>query len=387
MKKVHGPNTITTGLAMFSMFFGAGNVVFPLVIGQEAADKNFYAILGLLITAVGVPFIGLIGMTLFDGCSKRFFERIGKVPGFLVTLFIIGLIGPFGAAPRTITLSYSTLKLFMPTISLPVFSFLSCVFIYLLTFKRKNILDFLGDILTPILLLSLGIILIKGLLHSPEWPNADHEKLSIFFHGLVVGYQTMDLLAAFFFSSVVIFCLKKSLASEEKANYKLLTTLTLKASCIGASLLGIVYIGFSYVSALHSTSLAEIPPNELLPSLAILILGPYAAIIACIAVSLACLTTAIALSAVFAEYVHEDLTLKKIGYKTALTIALIITFCMSILDFTGIMAILTPILMLCYPALIVLSVLNICYKLYDYKPVKIPVLVTLILTFIGYWNT
>src|SRR5665647_1655937 len=93
---------IATGLAMFSMFFGAGNVVFPLALGQIAQDKNFFAILGMLVTAVGVPFAGLIAMTLFNGDYRKFFARMGAVPGFIVVAIIMGLIGPFGAIPRCI---------------------------------------------------------------------------------------------------------------------------------------------------------------------------------------------------------------------------------------------------------------------------------------------
>src|SRR5688572_6620310 len=115
-------NTIATGLAMFSMFFGAGNVVFPLAIGQYAQDKNIFAIIGLLITAVGVPFLGLISMTLFDGDYRRFFARMGKIPGFLSALVIMGLIGPFGALPRCIALSYSTVSTYIPGVSLSLFS-------------------------------------------------------------------------------------------------------------------------------------------------------------------------------------------------------------------------------------------------------------------------
>src|SRR5947209_4364111 len=120
-------NTWATGLAMFSMFFGAGNVVFPLALGQFAKDQNIYAILGLLITAVGVPFLGLLAMTLFNGNYTHFFERIGKVPGFLVALGIMGLIGPFGAIPRCIALSYSTIRMYMPDTSLVLFSLVSCI--------------------------------------------------------------------------------------------------------------------------------------------------------------------------------------------------------------------------------------------------------------------
>src|SRR5262245_48888774 len=100
----------STGLAMFSMFFGAGNIVFPLALGQFTQDKTFFGISGLLLTAVLVPLMGLIAMLLFEGDYRTFFQRIGKLPGFFLAVLILGLIGPFGAVPRCITMSFSTLS-------------------------------------------------------------------------------------------------------------------------------------------------------------------------------------------------------------------------------------------------------------------------------------
>jgi LIVCS family branched-chain amino acid:cation transporter len=377
-------NTIATGLAMFSMFFGAGNVVFPLALGQYAQDKNFFAILGLLITAVGVPFTGLIAMTLFNGNYKQFFERIGKIPGFLVSLAIMGLIGPFGAIPRCITLSYSTIKIYFPYISLELFSIISCLIIFFLTFRRTKILDVLGYYLTPILIGSLAIIIIKGFIASPPASTSDLTALDAFSTGFVEGYKTMDLMGAFFFSSVVLACLERDVNPSDGKSLSKLIFLTLKASAIGASLLAISYIGFSYAAAFNSLELVGVPQDELVGRIAILILGPYAGIVACIAVALACLTTAIALSAVFAEFVHKDISQNKINYNWSLIITLVVTFFVSTLNFTGIAHILHPILKLCYPALITLSILNIFYKLHHFKPVKIPVLIVFLLSLSGY---
>lgn len=377
-------STIATGLAMFSMFFGAGNVVFPLALGQIAQDKNFFAILGMLFTAVGVPFMGLIAMTLFDGNYKKFFERIGVVPGFLVALVIMGLIGPFGAIPRCIALSYSTTKAFLPGISLPIFSAISCIIIWLFTFRRNTIVDTLGYFLTPLLIGSLAIIIIKGLFSSPEIVVSDHENFTIFLKGLKDGYQTMDLPGAFFFSSVIVACLKSSLGPKEITHKSLLIT-TLKASAIGAFLLSITYIGFSYVSSYHSGSLNDVPSDELISMVAIHVLGPQAAIVACVAVALACLTTAIALSSVFAEFIHNDITMGKLNYIPSLIGTLVIAFFVSTLNFKGIAAFLTPILQIVYPALIALTILNILYKLYRFRPVKIPVLVVFVLSLLGYF--
>lgn len=370
--------TITTGLAMFSMFFGAGNVVFPLALGQYAQDHNTYAILGLLITAVAMPFAGLIAMTLFDGDYREFFGRIGKVPGFILALFIMGLIGPFGALPRCIALSYSTIKLYIPDLPFQAFSIGSCVVIFFLTVRRARIIDILGNILTPVLLISLIIIIIKGIINSPEITHVDHSKWDIFLKGMNEGYQTMDLLGAFFFSSVVLACLKKDLPESNEQNYRALMVMSLKASAIGAFLLSSIYIGFSFVAAFQSQSLIDIPKDQLAGILSINILGPYAGIIASAAVALACLTTAIALASVFAEFLHEDITDFKLPYSWSLLITLIIAYFVSTLNFTGIVKFLQPILQICYPALIVLSLLNILYKLYGVTIVKTPVFLVFI---------
>lgn len=378
-------NSIATGLAMFSMFFGAGNVVFPLAIGQFAQDKNFYAILGLLLTAVGVPFLGLIAMTLFDGNYKTFFNRIGNVPGFLVSMFIMGLIGPFGATPRCIALAYSTIHTYLPGIPLVAFSIISCIIIYLFTFRKNQILDILGYVLTPFLLVSLLIIIVKGLLAAPDLQAIEHSESTVFLKGLKEGYQTMDLLGAFFFSSVVLTCLKVAIPSSEHQNHKRLIKQTLKASAIGAFLLSVVYIGFSYVAAFHTGELGAVNQEDLLGAIAHKVLGPYGGLVASIAVALACLTTAIALCAVFSDYLYNDVSDKKLPFQLSLILTLIISGIFSTLEFTGIIAILAPILSVFYPALIVLSILNIAFKLYHFKPVKVPVFATFAITLIAHF--
>jgi branched-chain amino acid:cation transporter, LIVCS family len=368
------------------MFFGAGNVVFPLGLGQYAQDHNFYAILGLLITAVGVPFAGLIAMTLFNGDYKKFFERIGVVPGFIVAAIILGLIGPFGAIPRCIVLSFATVKSYLPeAFGLTWFSLLSCVIIYIFAIKRSSIVDILGYVLTPILLGSLVIIIVKGLFDSPSMETSGYSKFPVFLKGIKEGYQTMDLLAAFFFSSVVIACLRKDIDTTDSKNYKRVIILTLKASVIGAFLLSAIYIGFSYVAAYYSPALDGIPQGELPGVIAVEVLGPYAALIAQVAVILACLTTVIALAAVFAEFIHKDLAQDRIGYGASLLITLAISFLFSTLNFEGIANFLLPILQICYPALIVLCIVNILYKLYHFTWVKAPVFITFAITLVLYF--
>ncbi len=384
MKTKTASSTLVTGLAMFSMFFGAGNVVFPLTLGQVTQSHNIWAMMGLLITAVGVPFLGLITMTLFDGDYKQFFNRIGKWPGFVVATAILLLIGPFGAMPRCIALSYSTLKLYLPSISLPFFSAISCLIIYFFTFKRTKILDILGYFLTPILLASLALIVVMGFWFAPAAPLSEMAPMGAFTLGLTEGYQTMDLLGAFFFSSVVLACLRDDVNPADKKDYKRLIKLTLKASVIGASLLAITYLGFSYIGSFYSSDLVGIPSDELVGIMSLNILGPYAGVIASLAVSLTCLTTVIALASVSAEFIHIDLSKNRVGYNLSLILTLIVTFFVSTLNFTGIKMLLAPILQVCYPALILLSLLNILHKLYRVETVKIPVFIVFAVSLISY---
>lgn len=384
------PSTFNTvlsaGLAMFSMFFGAGNVVFPLALGQYAQNKTPFAIAGLLITAVGVPLAGVIGMTLFNGDYKSFFARAGKIPGFLITTIIISLLGPFGAIPRCIALSFSTIKMYLPEISLSVFSMISCLLIFLFTFKKNRILDILGYILTPFLLISLGIIIVKGLFTSSIMPIAEYSNTASFIHGLNEGYQTMDLLGAFFFSGIVIACLKKNtLSLAPDKDYKQLTRITVQAGSIGASLLALIYIGFSYVAAFHSENLGYHPQDELLGELSRQILGPSAGIIASITVALACLTTAIALTAVFADFLLKEICKEKINYTISLITTLLTAFFISTLNFTGIIQFLGPILQICYPSLIAFTLFNITYKLFQFEPVKVPVMIVFIISLMSYY--
>lgn len=348
--------TIAIGLAMFSMFFGAGNIIFPLAIGHYAQDKTVFAIIGLLITAVAIPFTGLIAMVLYDGNYRRFFESIGKVPGFLIALFIITLLGPLGSTPRCIALAYSTFKLSAWEISPFLFNAIACVIIFLFTYQKKNIMKWLGYFLTPLLLLSLAYIIIKGLWTAETSPTIEMDNLSVFLHGLKEGYNTMDLLAAFFFSSIIVTALKESASTSSTKD---LLSRALFATAIGAGLLAITYVGFSFVASYHSQELAINGMDQLLGAITLKIMGPSAGIWVCMAIALTCLTTAIALCNVFAEYIQKELFNDQISYKTALIGTLIVTFIVANFEFQGISAFLGPILEFCYPLLIALTAYNI----------------------------
>lgn len=345
---------VAAGFAMFSMFFGAGNVVFPLVVGQIALEKTPFAILGFLLTAVCVPFLGLMAMLFFAGNYRSFFRQLGDVPGLCIAGFIMLLIGPFGALPRCIALSFSTFKSSFPHLSLFWFSLIATGLVFLSTFRKSRIVDILGALLTPFLLFNLLVIVLAGIfLHPPS--SASPSPLThkqVFLFGLEQGYNTMDLLGAFFFSSLICSSLKEN--SSSKAIF---FNNALWASILGAGLLAFVYVGFGAIGAIHS--LSSVASEELLGSIAFSTLGSYAGLVASSAVALACLTTAIALASAFTDFVQVELFQEKISYPITLFCTLGMSFGMSTLGFSGIGSWLGPILEWMYPALICLTLFSL----------------------------
>lgn len=364
--------SFTLGLAMFSMFFGAGNVIFPLAVGQFAGDKNHFAIFGLILTAAIMPIAGVIAMILFEGNYRDFFHRLGRIPGFLLALVTISLLGPLGSTPRCIALAYSTLKGFMVGVSPTLFCGLACGMILLFTIRKNHILTLLGWILTPALLGSLFFIIAVGLYNAPPAQVMDQPNLSFFVHGLKEGYNTMDLLAAFFFSSTIINILRMRSEQEGSQDQNFLNTVV-AASVYGAILLAATYIGFSYIASFHGQNLSVSSKDELLSAMIINIAGAKGGVLVCIAIALACLTTAIALISSFTDFIQKEVFKEKVSYEITLISSLLLTFFVATFEFSGISTFLGPVLEICYPGLIILTFLNIAYRLKNFQPIKVPV--------------
>lgn len=182
----------------------------------------------------------------------------------------------------------------------------------------------------------------------------------------------MDLLAAFFFSSTILNILRMSAKETESGpgNY---VNIALRASVVGAFLLAAIYIGFSYLAAFHGNLLVTNAKDELLGAITMKIAGAHAGVLVCITIALACLTTAIALISAFTDFMQKEVFKENISYEITLVSALLLTFFISTFEFTGISAFLGPILQICYPGLIVLTFLNIAYRLKKFRPIKLPV--------------
>jgi LIVCS family branched-chain amino acid:cation transporter len=364
----------TAGFALFSMFFGAGNLIFPLLIGSFLGTSVWFAIIGLFLTAVLIPFLGLSSMFFLQADHHLFFGRIGKAPGFALLLLLQLILGPFGVIPRLVTLMHATAKPYIAEMSLPVFSLSIIGVIFLLSVRKQKLVALLGSILTPVLLLTLLALITIGLMTGNPLNTSEVSSHHSFLKGLLGGYQTMDLIAAFLFATMILPQATVEHATGNTSSKSSSLKTLLLASGLAVLLLFISYTGLCLVSAKHAPSLTSLyKPEELLGAIAGKILGPFGSALAAAIVLTACLTTAMTLAAIFADYVRKDLCKGRISFTFSLIGTLLITLGMANLGFSGIASFLGPILQITYPGLIVLTLLNLSHALFGTRVRRWPV--------------
>lgn len=368
---------LSTGFAMFSMFFGSGNLVFPLEVGKESGGYPFFAGFGIFLTGVVVPFLGVLGLLLFKGDNKEFFGKLGKPAVFWLSFISLSLMGPFGVLARCITVAQGSFRLMFPEVSLIAFSLGMCAFIFLLTMKKNKIVPALGAILTPVLLLTLVLLGYFGLTHevNPAAAGAISSSVEAMQNGIFKGYMTMDLLAAFFFSSFVIKHLEEDVKVRNENSCFL--NIFLKSATLGAGLLAAIYFVLVFLGNKFAYALEGVAPEEMLGTIANQVLGSYSGPVVCAAVILACLTTAVVLATLFAEFIKKEVSVNKLSDGMAMLVTLAIAFGVSTLEFSGIAGFLGPILETIYPALIVLTLINILNKCWGTQLGRWPVFAAL----------
>ena len=344
---------LTAGFAMFSMFFGSGNLVFPLNIGFGTLDHFSFAAIGLLITGTLVPFLGLLTMIFMDGNANRFFAKLGKIPGFLLPLFMLAILGPFGVCARCILVSYGSLELVFPSLSFSVFSISFALVSALLTLNRKRIVRILARYLTPFLLLGIIMILMVGIFYAPHPGPSLVTTRGAFHIGLHQGYQTMDLLAAFFFSITIVEYLRAHMGKGAPVGE--VAREAIKASGVGITLLALVYLGFVSLGAAYADVLQGVSPESMLIHIAQNTLGNIALPVVALTITTACLTTLIALAGLFADFCHKEMLREKIPRSVCVIITYALCSLVSFLGFEHLARLMGTLLEVIYPALIFLS--------------------------------
>lgn len=369
---------VSAGIAMFAMLFGAGNVVFPLILGRDVGDKVWFGLLGFVIMAVVVPLVGLISTMLCDGDYKKLLGKLGKIPGSLIALVCMIIIGPFALAARCVTISFASIRPYFE-VSLLAYSIIAAVIIFIFTMNKNAVIDILGKFLGPIKLGLLSIIVLKGLFSSGAAMENAITATESLTTGLLTGYGTADLLGTIFFSGLILSGLKRGYEGGA-LDYKKLAIIGLKAGSVGAILLGLVYTGFCLAAANLGSQLVGVERGDIFSAIAQLVLGNVGGLLANMTVAVATLTTAIALNVVFATYMSEEVCGGKVNYRVALMVSILITGIMSNLGFSGIMYLVGPVIFTLYPALIVLALVNIAQVLYGFEWIKLPVFATFLLT-------
>ena len=213
-KKLTGKESIIVASMLFGLFFGAGNLIFPVSMGQKAGSHVWPAIIGFCITGVGLPLLGIVALSVSQ--RKSLFDMtslVGKGFAYFFTLALYLTIGPFFAIPRTATVSFQVgvaplLKPELRSIALFIFSVLFFVVVLFFSLKPSRILDWVGKILNPLFLVVLSVLVITALIHPMGniGAVAAHEDYAhqAFFTGFLEGYNTMDALASVAFGVILV---------------------------------------------------------------------------------------------------------------------------------------------------------------------------------------
>ncbi|MDR2598212.1 MAG: branched-chain amino acid transport system II carrier protein [Holosporales bacterium] len=346
--------SFVAGFAIFSMLFGSGNIVFPLVLGKTCPDNWPLALFGWLIAAVLIPMIGYYGAMLFDADRKKYLSPIGKHATSLIMFIIMMLVGPFGVLARIVNVAFGGINNLAPEISIWLFSALFTAVTVALAFHPGKIVQLIGIVFTPlkfggIAVIVLGALYFGGSLsHFTENPLPPTETLIT---GFNMGYQTMDLLASLIMAGEVYLYLKRAMPEADRDNKKKLLKFTGTACLIGGIILSIAYIGLLLIGVQYSDRLSDTPAESILGKIAELSMGYSASWFVSIVIAVSCMATAIILSSVFTDYIHDDVLKKKFDRKIILVFVGIIMFAVSLLGFGQICSFLGMILEKIYPVL------------------------------------
>lgn len=359
-------DTLVIGLMLFSMFFGAGNLIFPPVLGAQAGTSYWLAIAGFILTGVGLPFAVLLAVSLVkDGA-----EEIGnRVHPWFSTIFMVIVylsIGPFLAIPRNATVAYEMgVKPFLgssfnSSFVLLVFSAVFFALVFVVSLNPSKMEQYMGSWITPVLLVAMvtlctiGLINMDGSLQTP----AEQYQANAFSTGFIEGYNTMDALAALAFGIVILSAIKQRGITDKKQ----LTKYTLKAALVAGVLLSLVYVSLGLIGGKMAATGSYASGTDLLTAVSTLLLGSSGKALLGVIFTLACFTTVVGLTVACGQYFSK--LLPKVSYRTVALIVTLIGFTLSNMGLAQILKVSVPFLVTAYPLTIVLTVLTFFSRYY-----------------------
>lgn len=345
------------GFAIFSMYFGAGNIIFPPYLGLSSANEWGLAFISYFIADIGFATLAMFALLKVGGHIEYLTHKIGTFAGTLLTSSIILCIGPLIALPRTGAATYEMLVVPIFGSNLTNSIITSLIYyglILIFTLKPTTMIEVLGKFLTPTLFIGLLIVIIKGIVTPFGEIASKPLNENIIFDGMLAGYQTLDVLAALAFGIIIIKTVSDKGGYESPSlRFKLIGY----ASIVAAICIFIIYFGLTYLGATTSTTYTmQIDRATLLNNVIFHLFGSAGNLLLGIVVFLACFTTGAALTSVTAEY-FSKLSHRKISYRTLIFIVTIFSAVITNIGLEFIIAFASPILTIVYPGAIVLVIL------------------------------
>ena len=374
-----------TGLLLFGIFFGAGNLIFPPALGVQSGSHFWPAIAGFVLSGVGIAIITLIVGTLNP---KGYIHEIShKIAPWFAIVYLVALylsIGPFFAIPRTATVAYEVgisplLPKDMTALGLIVFTTIYFAAAYLISLNPSKILDRIGRILTPVFAILIIILIILGAFKygstAPQQASAVYAA-SAFGQGFLEGYNTLDALASVAFSVIAVTTLNQ-LGFKNKKEY--VSTIWI-VGLIVALAFSAMYIGLGYLGN-HFPVPAEViakgnPGVYVLSQATQAIFGPTAQIFLAVMVTVTCFTTTAGLIVSTGEFFNN--TFPKVSYKTYATIFTLIGYAIANLGLNAIIQYSVPVLQILYPVTIVIVMIVIVNKFLPLSKIGMQVTVALV---------
>lgn len=342
-----------SGLALFAIFFGAGNLIFPPYLGVTTGDGWFATMCGFLLADPVIPILTVFITAFAGGRAVDLGKRVS--PGFakLLSLVAIICIGPAFAIPRTAATTHEVgVMPFFPNAPAFITSIIFFAITFALAYKESGVVDIIGKYITPALLIFLVLIIAKAII-TPVGAIVPVEHDGGFFvSGFYEGYQTLDALAAPLFTGIVVADLIRKgygeVSEKERRSFIMMVGLV----CFVA--LAVVYGGLTYLGAQGSSMFtADDSRVEILVSLVGMLFGSFGKIALGLAVALACLTTSVGLTSAAGNF-FEDISNGKIKYGVTVIIVTVISFALSLIGVDAIIALAGPVLTIVYPIIIAL---------------------------------
>lgn len=348
-------DVIVCGFALFAIFFGAGNLIFPPYLGILAGDRWYEAMIAFLLSDPVLPIIGVIVTAKLGGRADDLGKRVSPKFAKLVGTIAILTIGPFFAVPRT---GATTHEIFVKQIApgVPLWATTAVFFALTLyiTLNPGKVIDVIGKYLTPCLLIILGLVVGISIFNPPGAMVATETK-DLFILGFREGYQTMDALGSALMAGIVASDLIRRGYKDKKIQFKA----SVQVGIVAFVLLALVYGSLTYAGATvgeHFTADTERP--ALLIGMVEKMLGPAGKVAMGIAVALACLTTSTGLSSTCGNF-FETISNGKLKYKHVVIAAVVVAYPLSQLGVDGLIKVAVPVLLAIYPVMIVLILMSL----------------------------